>query len=159
MKRFSASWTPDEAAAANARRVLPDMVRNYYKAGRKLDADSPARDMHGFRLLTKQLRYTLEAFVPLYGRGLEPRVDRLRPIQSALGDLNDCEVMLSEMKKQLPDSVRAYIEKRARKKRKEFLQYWRKEFDADGQEKKWENYLGRSPRTTPARAKTAKTKT
>jgi hypothetical protein len=147
MKSTAHGWKPAEPATLNARHVLPQLVRDYFKAGRKLDRDSKARDTHAFRLRTKHLRYTLEAFVPLYGSGLKPKVESLRPIQNALGDANDCEVLLADMAKRLPRKVRGFVEKRADDKRKEFLRYWREEFDVAGAAKKWEEYLTRSERT------------
>jgi CHAD domain-containing protein len=153
MKQSSIQWNPDESAALNARRVLPKMVRDYFKKGRKLDRDSDARAMHGFRLRTKQLRYTLEAFIPLYGPGLKPKVESLRPIQNALGDFNDCEVLLAEMRAHLPHDVRTYLTRRADEKRKDFLQYWREKFDAADEDKKWENYLTRSVRVRQPQTK------
>lgn len=144
------AWKPAEPAVRNARRVLPKLVGDYFAAGRKLDRDSSARDMHGFRLKTKHLRYTLEAFIPIYGPGLKQKLDSLRPIQNALGDLNDCNVLLADLKKQLPAAVMAHIRKRAGGKHKEFLRYWREEFDAADEDKKWEQYLTRSARLKPA---------
>ena len=151
MKHRAFAWKPYESAALNARRVLPKLVRDYFESGRKLDRDSGARDMHGFRLKTKHLRYTLEAFVSLYGPGLKQRIDSLRPIQNALGELNDCEVLLAGLRKKLPNAVRAHIRKLAGEKHKEFLRYWREEFDAADEDNKWEQYLTRSVRLKPAR--------
>ena len=145
------SWKGDEAAAQNAYRVLPRVLQNYYKAGRHLDQASPARSMHRFRLKTKHLRYTLEVFVPLFGAGFERKMQTLRPIQNALGDLNDCEVLLEEMRHRLPRDTRAFIEKRADEKREEFLRYWREEFDIADEDKKWQQYLKRPAQTRPAR--------
>ena len=150
MKHRAFAWKPYESATLNARRVLPKLVRDYFESGRKLDRDSGARDMHGFRLKTKHLRYTLEAFVSLYGPGLKQRIDSLRPIQNALGELNDCEVLLAGLRKKLPNAVRAHIRKRAGEKHKEFLRYWREEFDAADEDNKWEQYLTRSARVKPA---------
>jgi CHAD domain-containing protein len=141
---MSEHWNPLESAALNARRVLPRMVHDYYKAGRKLDRHSHPKVMHGFRLKTKRLRYTLEAFVPLYGPGLKAKIAALRPIQNALGDANDCEVLLSEMGGRLPRKARALVVKRADEKRKEFLRYWREEFDTADEDKKWQQYLTRN---------------
>jgi CHAD domain-containing protein len=155
MKSSELSWQEAESAALNARRVLPKLVCAYFKAGRKLDSVSSPRDMHAFRLKTKQLRYTLEAFVDLHGPGLQAKVAALRPIQNALGDANDCEVLLSEMGKRLPHAARATIAKRAGEKRKEFLRYWREEFDAPNEDKKWQQYLTRSARTHRTQGKTA----
>jgi CHAD domain-containing protein len=140
------AWKPSEPAVQNARRVLPRLLRDYFVSGRKLDRASSAKEMHGFRLKTKHLRYTLEAFIPVYGPGLKQKIDSLRPIQNALGDLNDCNGLLKELDKKLPHAARAYIRKRAGGKHKEFLRYWREEFDATDEDKKWEQYLTRSAR-------------
>jgi len=151
MKNRALPWKASESPAQNARRVLPGLLRDYFACGRKLSLDSGARDMHGFRLKTKHLRYTLEAFVSIYGPGLTRKIDSLRPIQNALGELNDCEVLLAGLHKKLPHAVQARIRKQAAGKHKEFLRYWREEFDRADEDKKWEQYLTRSARTKPAK--------
>ena len=151
MKRTDKGWRPSESAALNAQRVLPKLVGDYFKSGRKLDAHSNAKAMHGFRLKTKELRYTLEAFAPLYGAELEKKAATLRPIQNALGDFNDCEVLLAEMGDQLPHSARVKLKKRAEEKRLEFLNYWRKKFDVEDEDKKWKQYLTGSARDRKAK--------
>jgi CHAD domain-containing protein len=149
MKHRAPAWRASESAALNARRVLPRMLDDYFACGRKLDNDAAPKDMHGFRLKTKHLRYTLEAFVSIYGPGLKQKIDTLRPIQNALGDLNDCHVLLDDSEKKLPHAVRAHIKKRAREKHREFLRYWRENFDAADEDKKWVQYLTRSARVKP----------
>jgi len=151
MKRTSTEWLPEEPAFSSAAVMLPELLHDYFKAGRKLDAKSSARQMHRFRLKTKRLRYTLEAFLPLYGPGLESRLEVVRPIQNTLGDFNDCEVLLEEMGGQLSSEVKRYLKRRAGKLRREFLDYWRKTFDVKGEEAKWENYLKRAKRSRPAK--------
>lgn len=140
------AWDENESALGNARRVLPDLLDKYFKKGRKLDKNSKVRQMHRFRLRTKNLRYTLDVFAGLYGKPFKRRIDKLRPIQKALGELNDCEVLLSDMGNKLPKQARQYVEKRADEKRKEFLQYWQERFDADGEDHKWVLDLTRSHR-------------
>ena len=148
MKR---AWKPADPVASNAGRVLPLLVRDYFETGRKLDRNSPGKMMHRFRLKTKHLRYTLEAFVPFYGPGLKSKVSALRNIQTLLGDLNDCEVLLAETGDRLSHQVRAFISRRAGEKRREFLRYWQEEFDAENQHKKWELYLTRFARAKRTR--------
>jgi CHAD domain-containing protein len=46
--------------------------------------------LHGFRLLTKRFRYTLELFRCCYGPGLERRIEALHTLQQRLGEINDC---------------------------------------------------------------------
>jgi CHAD domain-containing protein len=155
MKRDILNWKSEAPAALEVRRVLPRMVREYFKAGRKLDVQTNPRLMHAFRLKTKHLRYTLEAFEALYGAAIKPKIDALRPIQNALGESNDCEVLLALIGGQMPVRARAAISRRAQEKRQEFLRYWREEFDAAGEDKKWEGYLKRA---TPNLVKTSQVK-
>ena len=147
MKQPEPAWKPSDPAYLNARRVLPKLVQDYYASGRKLHDASDPRKTHSFRLNTKHLRYTLESFLSVYGPGLKQKIERLRPIQNVLGELNDCEVLLAEFQGKLNRGVEASIRKRAGEKRDEFLRYWREEFDSADEEKKWQQYLTRSART------------
>jgi CHAD domain-containing protein len=147
MKRRALAWKAAEPADRNASRVLPQIVRDYFRTGRKLDRNSSARAMHRFRLKTKHLRYTLEAFMPLYGPGLKSKLASLRAIQNVLGELNDCEVLLAEIGGRLSVEVKAFVNRRKDEKRREFLRYWRQEFDAENEHKKWEVYLTRFARS------------
>jgi CHAD domain-containing protein len=151
MKGRDFDWQPLGPATVNARRELPKLVASYFAAGRQLNRRSAATALHEFRLRTKHLRYTLELFIPLYGPGFQSRIDRLRPIQNALGERNDCEVFLSDFKAKAPAAARAFVKKRAAGKHREFLRYWREEFDADGEERKWTQYLTRYARIRSTR--------
>lgn len=151
MKHRALPWKAAEPAARNASRVLPEIVRDYFETGRKLDRDSSARAMHRFRLKTKHLRYTLEAFASLYGPGFKSKLASLRPIQNALGELNDCEVLLAEVGGRLSVEVKAFVTRRKDEKRREFLRYWRQEFDAENQQTKWQLYLSRFARSKRTR--------
>jgi CHAD domain-containing protein len=145
-------WKSVEDARSEAQRVLPVLVHEYFNAGRKLTPASSAKTMHRFRLRTKRLRYTLEAFVMIYGHGINRRCASLRPIQNALGEANDCAVLLKESGETLPPGVRTWLEERTVERRNEFLRYWKEEFDALDEEKKWIRYLTRTyqPKTTTA---------
>jgi len=145
------SWKPGEAAIEDARRVLPELVRAYFAAGRKLTEKSGPKALHRFRLKTKRLRYTLDAFETIYGHGLKRRSGSLKTIQTSLGDANDCAVLLRESGSELPEKVRAWLVERADQSRQEFLKFWKDEFDATGEEKKWEKYLTHSTIRTAAR--------
>ncbi|MDQ6706700.1 MAG: CHAD domain-containing protein, partial [Acidobacteriota bacterium] len=154
-------WNAAETAAVNARLVLPALAEKYFEAGRKLLLkESSHRALHRFRLKTKQFRYTLELFRDVYGASLERRLESLRPIQSALGDLNDCAAAIELLKDKLGNNrndaawthVKAFLEKRAAKKTAEFERLWRNTFDAPGQSKAWVDLLAR-PQPTRKRSK------
>src|SRR5438477_7680592 len=85
-------WNEREGPAANARRGLPPLVSEYFALVRKVvsNANASPQKMHGLRLATKQLRYTLELFRSCYGPGLETRMEELRELQQLLGDIADC---------------------------------------------------------------------
>src|SRR5437899_12663022 len=56
-------------AAEIARGILPAMTEDLFRAGAEAaQAGSTHHQMHRFRLMAKRVRYTLEAFDPVYGR-------------------------------------------------------------------------------------------
>ncbi len=143
-------WDNAATAASNAQRILPWLLNRYVEQGRKLlTKKQNAAGLHRFRLKTKRLRYTLELFREVYGSSLERWLELLRPLQAALGDINDCDATLKFVEMHLHGDrkkLRPFLEKRAAKKIAEFEEYWRTTFDAPGQHKAWVDYLSRSPR-------------
>jgi CHAD domain-containing protein len=90
-KKAKPVWHASRSAAENARTVLPRLAAEYLKSGAALAAKQPSpRELHKFRIKSKRFRYTLELFLPLYGPGLEARLEALRRIQQHLGEINDC---------------------------------------------------------------------
>jgi hypothetical protein len=52
---------------------------------------------HALRIAAKKLRYTIEAYAPLYRRGLRKPLLRIKKIQEILGDLHDCDVWIDSV--------------------------------------------------------------
>jgi CHAD domain-containing protein len=50
---------------------------------------------HEMRIYAKKLRYTMEAFSPLYKDGLEKEIRVLKGFQDLLGEMHDCDVWLN----------------------------------------------------------------
>jgi CHAD domain-containing protein len=142
---------PAHNAAENARIVLPKMARKYFEAGRKaIEGKRPPEELHGFRLKTKQFRYTLELFRPVYGPNLDKYLKALRELQSALGKVSDYQAIqrvLSddhELKKQIDHTLKGKV--------KDLRKSWQA-FDSDGELKRWRTYLAgehSKPRAKPA---------
>lgn len=156
----------DEAAGAeqNARMRLPAMLAEYFAEGRRLaGGNPPAAELHAFRLATKRVRYTLEMFRPVYGRGLEERLESLRNLQTMLGEINDCAAGRARLDAALDaapderDRVDRFIDDRQAALTAAFLEFWRQTFDAAGCEERWQAHLRQGPRarTAPVTAKKA----
>jgi CHAD domain-containing protein len=138
-KRPQIRWGPHTAAAANARRHLPRLAREYFAEARTLlqDVSDPA-GLHRLRLISKRLRYTLELFRPCYPSALSERLEALKRLQGLLGDINDA-VVSAQLIGEMPGSVRMrhYLEEVAVRKAEEFRTEWRNHFDAPGSELQW----------------------
>jgi len=63
---------------------------------------------HAMRIAAKKLRYTLEIYAPLYRRGFEKPISRVKRLQDLLGDIHDCDVWIEQM-------TLAIIKQRARR--------------------------------------------
>jgi CHAD domain-containing protein len=153
-------WAPEQTPPENARRRLWPVVHEWFAAGRKaVGAGQTPEEMHQFRLATKRLRYTLELFRPIYGRGLAQRIEVLRRAQDLLGTANDYHVTALGLKSRAQydpalQPVVDELERRAGEKRAEFRRYWLQNCTEPVVEPLWINYLkrnagGRRPQPHP----------
>lgn len=159
MKRRQGKWVAAAPVEENAQRELPQFAKAYFSLGRKAARKGvSAERLHEFRLATKHFRYLLELFGPIYGPRLDNYIAQLRKVQTLLGDLNDFivtrEMVLGGPEAGTDDAKAAiaFLTKREEKKRAEFRDYWKSEFDADGREALWKQYLERQAgRKAPGR--------
>lgn len=144
----SGFWQAAETAAANSRRVLPDLLSDYCKEGQKLADDDvkPAR-LHQLRLRGKHLRYTLEVFRPVYGHRMDALLASLKETQTALGEISDCTATIRWLKdKKLIHSdegkhLRGYLEHHALKSTAQFVDFWRDHWGLPAFRECWIRYL------------------
>jgi CHAD domain-containing protein len=54
-------------------------------------------ELHHMRIAAKHLRYTLEIFEPLYGKGLRKPLKVVKEIQEQLGEIHDSDVWMAFM--------------------------------------------------------------
>ena len=150
MKTTKPSWSSDQTAAENARKILPGLAESFVRLGRKVAHDrAAAKALHSFRLQAKRLRYCLELFQPCYGPGLKERLDVLKRVQDYLGALNDTAVTRTMLRdaaaKRLPEAQQLdeFLRARAEEKKSEFLHYWRETCDSPEHLRWWKDYLKR----------------
>jgi CHAD domain-containing protein len=133
-------WKPSGTAAESAYAAMPKLAKKYFKAGRQAaNGKRSARELHRFRIATKEFRYSLELFRPVYGPSLERHIDALRELQSVLGKLNDHHTL-----KPFFDgdkALEAKLDEAMEKHLSQFHAQWKK-FDADGELKRWKAYFG-----------------
>ena len=160
-RKVSIEWNAEHSPPQNARKHLPALVREWFSAGRKSaqEGRSP-REFHQFRLATKRLRYTLELFKTIYGRGLVARLKSLSEVQDLLGMANDYHVTALALRERMRfdpalQPVFELLEKRAAEKRGEFRIHWVRMYAPALVEARWVNYFrrnagGRKPWPRPA---------
>ena len=105
--RDACTLPPDQAKQRKRKRfagLLPVAAR---RIGRRLAAirkyepfvhnPDAVFEHHALRIAAKKLRYTLEAYAPLYRRDLAKPLARIKRLQDLLGDIHDCDVWIEEM--------------------------------------------------------------
>jgi len=148
-------WKSSENAAQNARRVLPKLAKKYFEAGREAaNGKRSSKALHRFRIVTKQFRYALELFRPVYGASLDRRLQALRELQNTLGKISDYQTILDMVPGD--KQVAAKVESALKRKSKDFRREW-KAFDSNGQLKQWTTYLERGTLRVRSQVRKAKT--
>jgi CHAD domain-containing protein len=130
---------PTRTALENARELLPKLLEKYFETGRKAaKKERTPKELHGFRLATKQLRYSLELFRPLYDAKLDRKLSTLSKLQGVLGKLSDYHSVRTILAGD--KALEAKLGRAMKKKLKEFHELWAA-FGSDRQLKRWKTYL------------------
>lgn len=80
---------------------------------------------HNMRIAAKRLRYVLEIFEPCLGEEAKTARRAVKQLQSVLGDLHDCDLMLNKVKH--ISSVAALLRQRRERLFQEFVELWQSE--------------------------------
>jgi CHAD domain-containing protein len=86
------------------------------------DADEA---QHNMRIATKRLRYVLEIVGPCIGEEAKAARDAAKQLQSVLGDLHDCDLMLPKVER--IGSAAALLRERRELLFHEFVEQWQSE--------------------------------
>ena len=88
-------------------------------------APDASEAQHNLRIAAKRLRYVLEIFAPCLGGEAKAARDAAKRLQSVLGDLHDCDLMLAKVES--IGSVAAVLRERRARLFKEFVELWQAE--------------------------------
>lgn len=149
------SWDDNLNLRENLQQRLPKIVSKYFRRGRKaVRPDSSWSDLHRFRLATKRFRYTLELLRDLYGPGLVNRIEKLKTLQTLMGEANDYVTTASLLEGMGgAQDWRSVLLAKAETKSAQMRSRWESEFDAAGEEEKWIRYLVHFACRTPVQKK------
>jgi CHAD domain-containing protein len=145
---------------AAAKRLLPRMVREYFSGGKDAArGKASAEELHRFRIGSKNLRYTLDLFAPLYGASINGLTEQLKGVQTLLGEINDCATVARMVSQHQGGSkILAALKKRQRRKAEQFRRHWNTKFSGADQVRRWTDDLrhvgdpSRVARKPPARS-------
>ncbi|HWA55270.1 MAG TPA: CHAD domain-containing protein [Solirubrobacterales bacterium] len=99
-----------------------DELREF--AGSALTVEA-SKEQHNMRIAAKRLRYVLELFAPCLGEDAEIARQAAKRLQSVLGDLHDCDLMLGKVEG--VGSVEAALRERRQRLFREFVELWQAE--------------------------------
>jgi len=102
--------------------VRLDELRGCADAALSPDASEAQHDL---RIAAKRLRYVLEIFAPCLGEEAKAARDAAKRLQSVLGDLHDCDLMLIKLER--IGSVEAGLRKRREGLFHDFVELWQAE--------------------------------
>lgn len=80
---------------------------------------------HDLRIAAKRLRYLLELFGPCLGEEAEAARRAAKRLQSTLGDLHDCDLMLPKVER--IGSAASILRERRERLHREFVELWQAE--------------------------------
>jgi CHAD domain-containing protein len=122
--------TPKMELAEAARRIVAVRAGEVFALAPAALADEDPRALHAMRIAAKRLRYVLELIGPCVGEVAGDAERRMRELQTLLGDIHDCDVLLDRLAaagQSESKGMRRLAERlRARRKRlfREFATLW-----------------------------------
>jgi CHAD domain-containing protein len=133
---------------------LPKLAKQFLTGGdgaaqKKVSAE----ELHQYRIEAKKFRYTLEIFQPALGAPAKEWLNRLKKVQSLLGDIHDFHaVRLACVDLGGDAELEAWLKKRQRKRTREFRKLWEEAFSDSDARREWVAALRRQQRKPMARS-------
>ena len=89
--------TPGHYVYRQTGKVMRDQLKALQAYAPYVQQPECSTALHAMRIAAKRLRYTMQAFAPLYPDALEEPVHTVRTIQTLLGDIHDCDVWAHDL--------------------------------------------------------------
>ena len=99
--RTSSQTTPEITFLRMSQAVILERLREFEKLSNGLFQPFEIENLHEMRIAAKRLRYAIELFQQCWGRGIYSHAKRAARIQTALGDVHDCDVWIESVGKQI----------------------------------------------------------
>jgi CHAD domain-containing protein len=109
----------------NAARIVRTRLDELRSLGDQALAPEAHTAQHDMRIAAKRLRYVLEVVAPCIGEPGEAARQSAKELQSILGDLHDCDVMLPEVE-HIP-SLATVLRDRRERCFDDFVRHWQAE--------------------------------
>jgi len=116
---------PGAPLRPNAARIVQtrlDELRDFAEAALAAEAATAQHDM---RIAAKRLRYVLEIVEPCFGEETRAARKAAKALQTVLGELHDCDLMLSEVEG--VESLGAVLRARRERHFHSFVELWQAE--------------------------------
>jgi CHAD domain-containing protein len=110
---------------ANAARVVRTRLDELREFADRALAPDAATLQHDTRIAAKRLRYVLEIFSTCFDEEAEAARRAAKRLQSVLGDLHDCDIMLPKVER-IP-SLAAILHARRERLFRQFVELWQSE--------------------------------
>lgn len=116
---------PAAPLAPNAARIVRTRLDELRSLAEAALAPEAAGAQHSMRIAAKRLRYVLEIVGPCLGEPAGPARRAAKELQSVLGDLHDCDLMLPRVA-HIP-SLAVLLRERRERLFHEFVELWQAE--------------------------------
>ena len=123
--RKIASLDPGGPLGPNARRIVATRLEELHSLAEEALVRDATEAQHDMRIATKRLRYALEILGPCIGEMAEPARLAAKELQSVLGDLHDCDVIMPRVDA-IP-SLAVAVHARRECRFWDFVELWRDE--------------------------------
>jgi CHAD domain-containing protein len=87
--------------AEMSRAIILGRLKEFEKLSNALFKPLDGEPLHALRIAVKRLRYALELFQRCWGRSIGTHAKRAARMQTALGDIHDCDVWIASVGKQI----------------------------------------------------------